>query len=171
MTQGGSSVTLAVNRWTTDRRKLRRWSVVPAISASIYSPRTEVHCLASSEPIHRFPLGPVQRLPATFDVSGAGVALKYPARCRKGGAVNDQAPTKVGVPGRTGRAGARWCYVRIGGCLCSRQPEPDARGGKRKAEPSETAPEKAEPNEPALPGGGYADADNVQADTQQEGIH
>jgi len=34
-----------------------------------------------------------------------------------------------------------------------------------------TAPEAAEANEPALPGGGYADADNVNADTQQEGIH
>lgn len=31
--------------------------------------------------------------------------------------------------------------------------------------------EKAEANEPALPGGGYADADNVNAETQQEGIH
>jgi hypothetical protein len=34
-----------------------------------------------------------------------------------------------------------------------------------------TAPEAAEANEPALPGGGYADADNVNADTQQEGVH
>ena len=33
-----------------------------------------------------------------------------------------------------------------------------------------TAPEVAEPNEPALPGGGYADADGVNADTQFEGI-
>ena len=36
---------------------------------------------------------------------------------------------------------------------------------------SPTAPETVEPNEPALPGGGYADADNVQADTQQQGIN
>jgi hypothetical protein len=33
-----------------------------------------------------------------------------------------------------------------------------------------TAPEVAEPNEPALPGGGYADADGVNADTQFEGV-
>ncbi|MDQ2912898.1 MAG: hypothetical protein M3T56_06545 [Chloroflexota bacterium] len=33
-----------------------------------------------------------------------------------------------------------------------------------------TAPEQAEPNEPALPGGGYADVDGVNADTQFEGI-
>jgi hypothetical protein len=38
------------------------------------------------------------------------------------------------------------------------------------AEPA-SAPEKIEPNEPALPGGGYADAANVQADTQQDGIY
>jgi hypothetical protein len=35
----------------------------------------------------------------------------------------------------------------------------------------ETATEQAEPNEPALSGGGYADADNTQANTQQEGIN
>ena len=41
------------------------------------------------------------------------------------------------------------------------------------AEPAEApgTAETAEANEPALPGGGYADADNVNADTQQEGIH
>jgi hypothetical protein len=40
------------------------------------------------------------------------------------------------------------------------------------AEPAEsTAPEAAEASEPALAGGGYADTDNVNADTQQEGIH
>jgi len=40
------------------------------------------------------------------------------------------------------------------------------------AEPVEsTSTDAAEANEPALPGGGYADADNVQANTQQEGIH
>jgi hypothetical protein len=33
-----------------------------------------------------------------------------------------------------------------------------------------TAPETAEPNDPALPGGGYADADGVNADTQFEGV-
>jgi hypothetical protein len=39
-------------------------------------------------------------------------------------------------------------------------------------EPAEsTTGDAAEANEPALPGGGYADADNVQADTQQEGIN
>ncbi|MDQ6880394.1 MAG: hypothetical protein M3082_22350 [Candidatus Dormibacteraeota bacterium] len=36
-------------------------------------------------------------------------------------------------------------------------------------EPAESATEPA--NEPALPGGGFADADNVQANTQQEGIN
>jgi hypothetical protein len=44
------------------------------------------------------------------------------------------------------------------------------------AEPAEAAvtpgaPETAEANEPALAGGGYADADNTNANTQQEGIH
>jgi hypothetical protein len=39
------------------------------------------------------------------------------------------------------------------------------------AEAAETnAPETAEPNEPVLPGGGYADADGVNADTQFEGV-
>ena len=33
------------------------------------------------------------------------------------------------------------------------------------------APETVEPAEPPLPGGGYADTDNVQADTQQQGIN
>jgi hypothetical protein len=39
------------------------------------------------------------------------------------------------------------------------------------AEPAESTTDATEANEPALPGGGYADADNVQADTQQEGIN
>jgi hypothetical protein len=39
------------------------------------------------------------------------------------------------------------------------------------AEPAESSTDAAEANEPALPGGGHADADNVQADTQQEGIN
>jgi hypothetical protein len=40
------------------------------------------------------------------------------------------------------------------------------------AEPAEsTSTDAAEASEPALPGGGFADADNVQADTQQEGIN
>ena len=34
-----------------------------------------------------------------------------------------------------------------------------------------TSTDAAETNEPALPAGGFADADNVQADTQQEGIN
>ena len=40
-------------------------------------------------------------------------------------------------------------------------------------EPAEstTTPETVEANEPALPGGGHADADNVQANTQQEGVN
>jgi hypothetical protein len=39
------------------------------------------------------------------------------------------------------------------------------------AEPAESSTDATEANEPALPGGGYADADNVQADTQQEGVN
>jgi hypothetical protein len=39
------------------------------------------------------------------------------------------------------------------------------------AEPTTAAEAAAEANEPALPGGGYADADNVQADTQQERVN
>jgi hypothetical protein len=35
----------------------------------------------------------------------------------------------------------------------------------------ETATEAADPNEPALPGGGHADPANTQADTQQEGVN
>ena len=40
-------------------------------------------------------------------------------------------------------------------------------------EPAEStsAAETSEPNEPALPGGGYADSANTQADTQQDGIY
>jgi hypothetical protein len=30
---------------------------------------------------------------------------------------------------------------------------------------------RTEANDPALPGGGYTDADNVQANTQQEGVN
>jgi hypothetical protein len=39
------------------------------------------------------------------------------------------------------------------------------------AEPSESTTETTETNDPAMPGGGYADLDSVQADTQQEGTH
>jgi hypothetical protein len=39
------------------------------------------------------------------------------------------------------------------------------------AEPVESSTDAVEANEPALPGGGFADADNVQANTQQEGIN
>jgi hypothetical protein len=39
------------------------------------------------------------------------------------------------------------------------------------AEPAESSTDAVEANDPTLPGGGYADADNVQADTQQEGIN
>ena len=57
--------------------------------------------------------------------------------------------------------------------FASANPSPSPTGTAAAAEPAEsaTAPETAEANEPALPGGGYADAANVQADTQQEGIH
>jgi hypothetical protein len=39
------------------------------------------------------------------------------------------------------------------------------------AEPAESTTETTETNDPAMPGGGYADLDSVQADTQQEGTH
>jgi len=39
------------------------------------------------------------------------------------------------------------------------------------AEPVESSTDAVEANEPALPGGGFADADNIQANTQQEGIN
>jgi hypothetical protein len=52
-------------------------------------------------------------------------------------------------------------------------PSPPAATSPAATAPAEApgAPETLEPNEPALPGGGYADADNVQADTQQSGIN
>lgn len=57
----------------------------------------------------------------------------------------------------------------------SPSPSPTKATSPAASEPAEsTAPEAAEPNEPnepALRGGGYADADKVQADTQQEGVH
>jgi hypothetical protein len=49
-------------------------------------------------------------------------------------------------------------------------PNPAATSATEPAE-STSAPEAVEANDPALPGGGYADADNVQANTQQEGIN
>lgn len=39
------------------------------------------------------------------------------------------------------------------------------------AEPAESSTEAVEATEPALPGGGYADANNAQADTQQAGVN
>jgi hypothetical protein len=59
----------------------------------------------------------------------------------------------------------------------SPNPSPAGTSASAAAEPAEsatesaTAPETAEPNEPALPGGGYADAAGAQVDTQQEGVH
>jgi hypothetical protein len=38
------------------------------------------------------------------------------------------------------------------------------------AEPASTTPELAEPNEPALPGGGHADADGTNVDNQFDGV-
>ena len=48
--------------------------------------------------------------------------------------------------------------------FASANPSPSPTGTAAAAEPAEsaTAPETAEPNEPALPGGGYADAANVR---------
>jgi hypothetical protein len=52
-------------------------------------------------------------------------------------------------------------------------PSPTGTTAPSAAEPAEsaTAAETVEPNEPALSGGGYADAANSQADTQQDGVY
>jgi hypothetical protein len=54
-------------------------------------------------------------------------------------------------------------------------PSPPAvtQGPPPAGEPAEstTTAEAPEPNEPTLPGGGHADPDNVQSDTQQEGVN
>jgi hypothetical protein len=57
--------------------------------------------------------------------------------------------------------------------LASPSPSPTGTTAPSAAEPAEsaTAPETVEPNEPALAGGGYADAANTQADTQQDGVY
>jgi hypothetical protein len=57
--------------------------------------------------------------------------------------------------------------------FASPSPSPTKVTAPSASEPAEstTAAEAAEPNEPALPGGGYADAANAQADTQQEGVN
>jgi hypothetical protein len=56
--------------------------------------------------------------------------------------------------------------------FASANPSPSPTGTAAAAEPAESATAPAvEANEPALPGGGYADAAGVQADTQQDGIH
>lgn len=39
------------------------------------------------------------------------------------------------------------------------------------AEPAESSTDSTAASEPALPGGGYADPDNVQAETQQAGAN
>ena len=57
--------------------------------------------------------------------------------------------------------------------FASPSPSPTVNASPSATDPAEstTASETVEPNEPALPGGGYADTANVQADTQQEGIN
>jgi hypothetical protein len=57
--------------------------------------------------------------------------------------------------------------------FASPSPSPTGVNSSQAAEPAESAttPEAAEPNEPALAGGGHADPDNVQAGTQQEGVN
>lgn len=47
----------------------------------------------------------------------------------------------------------------------------DSENAAEPAEPTTAAEKAAEAAEPALPGGGHADPDNTQADTQQEGVH
>jgi hypothetical protein len=67
--------------------------------------------------------------------------------------------------------------VSYGSVVAFAAPSPAPADVTQTAEPagepaeSTTTPEMAEANEPALPGGGHADADNVQADTQQEGVN
>ena len=67
--------------------------------------------------------------------------------------------------------------VSYGSVVAMAAPSPTPAGATQPstaepAEPSTEAPETAtEPNEPALPGGGYADPANTQADTQQEGVN
>ena len=57
--------------------------------------------------------------------------------------------------------------------FASANPSPSPTGTAAAAEPAEsaTAPGTVEPNEPALPDGGYADAAGANVDTQQDGIH
>jgi hypothetical protein len=57
--------------------------------------------------------------------------------------------------------------------FASANPSPSPTGTTAAAEPAEsaTAPGTVEPNEPALPGGGYADAAGANVDTQQDGVH
>ena len=64
--------------------------------------------------------------------------------------------------------------VSYGSVVAAAAPSPSTPSVKASSatEPAEsTTGDAVEANEPALPGGGYADADNVQADTQQEGIN
>ncbi len=63
--------------------------------------------------------------------------------------------------------------VSYGSVVAMAAPSPSAPGVtvKSASEPAESTTEAVEAKEPALPGGGYADADNVQANTQQEGIN
>ena len=63
--------------------------------------------------------------------------------------------------------------VAFGAASPSPVPSPTGTTAPSAAEPAEssTAPETVEPNEPALAGGGYADAANTQADTQQDGVY
>lgn len=62
--------------------------------------------------------------------------------------------------------------VSYGSVVAMAAPSPSP---NRVTAPSATEPAEsttaAEPNEVALPSGGYADANNIQADTQQEGIN
>jgi hypothetical protein len=62
-------------------------------------------------------------------------------------------------------------YAAVVGFTSSPSPSPSATKAAATTEPAESAAEAPEANEPALPGGGYADKDNTQADTQQEGAH
>jgi hypothetical protein len=100
---------------------------------------------------------------------GADRALKYPAtvperRCSQMLNLKSKAAF-LAVPAVLALAA-----VSYGSVVAFSAANPTPAPAAEAAEAPEAA-EAAEANEPALPGGGYADADNVNADTQQEGIH
>src|SRR6202158_4504966 len=105
---------------------------------------------------------------------GAERARKYPARCRRGGCSQmikiKSKLALLAVPAVL--AFAAVSYGSVVAFTTANPPSPAPAAAEAAEEPEAPgAPETAEANEPALPNGGYADTDNVNADTQQEGIH